>query len=63
MGKSISKMKPKYIKNFNIENKTNDLIEVIEQGKFIKGSPRHPSTVENFRRNEGFLLVFIFIKF
>lgn len=58
MGKSLSKLKPKYIKNFNIENKTHDIIDVIEKGKYVKGSPRHPSTVEGFKRNEGILLFF-----
>ncbi len=58
MGKGASKLrKPKYIKNFNAENKSLDVIDSIEQGQHMKIAPRHPSTVEAFKRNEGKLSV------
>jgi hypothetical protein len=54
MGKGASKLRqPKYVKNFNIENKSIDVIDSIETGKHVKASPRHPSTVEAFKKNEG----------
>lgn len=57
MGKGASKLrKPKYIKNFNIENEAMKAIDAIEQGKSMKISPRHPSTKEFLRQNEGWLI-------
>lgn len=42
---------PKYIKNFNIENRAAKKLE--KNNVQVKVSPRHPSTVEKFKKIEG----------
>ena len=53
MGNKIRKMPvPKYIKDFNVENRVTNEIEKMEHG-MQKMAPRHPSTVEKFKQIEG----------
>ena len=41
---------PKYIRDFNIENRAAKEIDLHK----IKQSPRHPSTIEIFKKREGY---------
>ena len=60
MGQKFSRMSPKYLKNFNIENKALKRIETIEEGHKLNVAPRHPSTKYLFEKKEGqFLLTLI----
>lgn len=53
MGNKIRKMPvPKYIKDFNVENRVTNEIDKMEHG-MQKMAPRHPSTVEKFKQIEG----------
>jgi hypothetical protein len=52
MGKGASRYVPKYFTNFNIENRA---IKKINANEAVM-SPRHPSTVEYFKKNERKLL-------
>lgn len=49
----MSKVKPKYVQNFNLENRVLNRIDQIEKGEVLNKSPRHPSTVEFYKNIEG----------
>ena len=52
MGKGLSKVTPKYIRDFNIENRAHKYIE--NDNKTT--APRYPSTVEAFKEQESKLI-------
>jgi hypothetical protein len=51
MGKGLSKVTPKYIRDFNIENRAHKFIE--NENIKTKIAPRYPSTVDLLREQEG----------
>ena len=53
MGKGMSKVKPKYVQNYNLENRVMNRIDQIEKGEVVNQAPRHPSTVEFYKKIEG----------
>lgn len=54
MGKGMSKVKPKVVQNYNLENRVMNRIDQIEKGEILNKSPRHPSTVEFYKNIEGY---------
>ena len=55
MGNKLS-LVPKYFRDFNIENRAAKEMasREIDLSK-IKPSPRHPSTIEHFKKREGYI--------
>ncbi len=51
MGKGLSKVTPKYIRDFNIENRAHKFIE--NENIKTKIAPRYPSTVDLLKDQEG----------
>lgn len=51
MGLKMSNLVPGYLRNFNIEKRVANKIETIEKAGAL--APRHPSTVEMFKKIEG----------
>ena len=49
MGKRLSKFTPNYIKNFNIENRTQ---RYLDKQKTIP-APRYPTTIKLHKEQEG----------
>ena len=47
---------PKYFRDFNIENRAAKELDLNK----IKQSPRHPSTVDIFKKREGIFYLFFF---
>jgi hypothetical protein len=54
MGQRASAIIPRYVKDFNIENRVSKQMDRMEQNVALKISPRHPSTAERFKQIEGF---------
>jgi hypothetical protein len=59
MGGRYSHLVPKYIKNFNVENRIQKQIKRNEQNVWLKQAPRHPSTVETLKKLEGKAVLFL----
>lgn len=51
MGNQLRKLRiPKYVRDFNLENR---IEKELEKDLTHRVSPRHPSTVERFKKIEG----------
>lgn len=65
MGKNVSKFVPKYVKDFNIENRMHKYVdkEIKLQQQLVKKSvqpaPRHPSTQKILEEVESKELVYL----
>ena len=59
MGQKFSRLTPRYLKNFNIENKALKKIEIIAESNNLNVAPRHPSTKYILKEKEGQFLISI----
>jgi hypothetical protein len=64
MGKSASKYLPKYVKDFNIENRMHKHVEkeIKQSSKQVQPAPRHPSTQKILEQLESKYLLLLFVR-